>query len=820
MNSIPDEITIAAKKGITILCKSQSQVNEIKRIVAKDKLRAFTLENWLNFKGAKALDSSIIFNKNEIKLIIKEFLKSDKNPIENFNLGKTSNLIYDALLTLKLNQTTSEINTPLEKKLLECTEDFINKFCLDNKASWLATNIKATLETESCELPNTILMYEINPNKEPALIRNAITSLSHKANIRFVSSHNLNVTMPIQTKCITVEEEIDSCINFCIGKAEKNNTTIAITSPIYNEIKILFEKEFLRKKGLLSININDVLNTEQSTSLFNTNIGKQALKIINEIELNEQVSSKEVFQFLLTEIHKNLTAKPLELHSPIDLNIDNKCQNYDTSETTHEAEEQINLTEMFTENEITLDEFESFSEFQIDNYSDKFDEYENEINKEAFEFTAIIDLLAKINTFNITNTLFTKEEIISFYSDEMKKTKVKGKLHHPITFKKIEDIKGLNFDYIWVLGANAENWDNLNKENPLIKEHDNQNNNITEIIKQLKSQCYELIISHSMFNEDAPLLPPIEIDKYAEFSPKKNKYEVRKKQLINIEKVCDTYTNEHSFDHQNPCTVEFINQFKQCPFRANINASIKNGNINKWQSKRHKIITESLALFWRKFRGSINAKKYDTDYLTRTAIKIIQDTTQKRLKDEDEWYIENEKQIITIAILQNINKDLKRRFMLTSNQSAFTVELDGKFLKIPVDRVELAEEKETYRKFKHNVCISEKEMIKSASQGINITDFLLPALTLLPNVKAISQLEINAFANTYNTISDENSKIPNSLDGRLQNKTYSELCETWKGEIKSALTNLQSGFSINRPDKVATCRNCKYKAVCRINEDT
>ncbi len=820
MHTVPEDVIFAAKKGISVLCKTQSQLNEIKKNTNGAKCRVALLENWLSYRGQKFLNKEKTLTQIETILIIKKFLQSESNPIKNFDLDKTSRIIYRAIDVIELHEYSETIPDSTEKKLLSAAIKYIDDYCEENKVTTIYKNIRSVIDIDKEELPNSLILYGINTNEEPKLIKQTLTKLSEIIGITSCQNNNLSITTALVAECKTIDDEINQCINFCKKITEGTNKTIAVTSPIYSAIKNTFETEILRKELTLSENINDVINTEPTKTLFQTDIGKQTLEIIKNIKNAEPIPSDEAFQFTLTEIHKALTKAPMQLSSPIEHTLDNS----EIHECTHiEKTIEDNNDEAITiesDDVISIDEFEAYFEQFSELEYHQTENNLNDQNQEAEEFNLVIKALAKVNIYKVAPLTFDSSELLDFYTEQFKKTKIIKSQDHQITFKNINDITGLNYDHIWVLGANVEYWQKINKSNALLPEDINAHVNSDELINNLKSQCYELIISFSNYADDAPLLPPTQAHDLIPFSPDERKYPVNKPQTTPIETVCDTYTNEYEFNHENPCNIELLNKFKQCPFKANMENTLKNGVLNKWEDERCRIIKLSLTLFWRKFRGSINARKYNSDYIEKAADKIIEKSTKQIIKSKDEWFIQNEINIVSKIIKKNIQNDLKRRFILTSNAASHTIEINNMFLKVPVDRIELAEEVDTYNKFKHHISISHNRTSKAAWQGLNISDFLVPAQSLIPKVKATSELVLNSSSQEYHTFHDENSHIANSYNAKNHSKTYTEMTNIWRVEIERTLDKLQSGYAFNMPNKTSACRTCKYKSVCRINENT
>ncbi|MDP2564366.1 hypothetical protein [Pseudoalteromonas marina] len=821
MKTIPEEVIFAASRGVTILCKSHQQVDEIKKNLGNTKCRAATLENWLNFKGKSHLGIEKTLNKNETLLIIKKYLESAENPIENYHLEKTSSTIYEAINQIEYDKEHENIPANKAGDLIKGAIKYINAFCSENKVSTKFKNIKTAHNVDNESLPNKVILYGINLKDTPKLIKEAVERLSTKIETTFIYSNNLSITTGLVTACKTIDDEINQCINFCIEKSQINNTTIAITSPIYSTIKETFFTEYLRKTNNLASVINESINTDTTKTLMNTDIGKQIIAILNDIQLDSAVESEFAFQFILTSIHNTLAKQTIKIESPIEHTLEVDKTENNTPPNYLEREKNDTENNIEYDDEISFDEFEQFSReiseyeyYELDSYDNKSE------NNEIDEFKNVIQALSKINEYKISPRTFTKNELIEFIKTEFKRTKIKTDSNHKITFKNINDIEELNYDYIWILGSNIENWDNKNKDNPLLSDGSKAEKNHNELISKLKKQCYELILSYSEFADDSPLLPPNQIDMLIPFSADKKLYELKKIRTVETETVIDTYTNKYNFDHENPCHIELLNKFRQCPFRASADFTVKNGNISRWEDERSRIIKLSLTLFWRKFRGSINAKKYNSDYIDSAINKAIKQAAKQIIKSKDEWYVENEIQLVQETVSKNIEQDLKRRFLLTSNATSHTVELNNLFLKIPVDRIELAEEIDSYNKYKHHVCLTNKQTNRNNWQPPSISDFLIPAQTLIQNVKASSELLINKEKSFYQTFGDENSTIPNSYNAKNPNISYKQMTEFWKAEISGALDLLQSGFAINQPDKPSTCNNCKYKVACRINEST
>lgn len=821
MNTVPEEVLFAAKRGISVLCKTHSQLKEIKKTIGGAKCRVAVLESWLSYRGQKFLNKDKTLTKNETILIIKSFLNSDQNPLKNFNLEKTSETIYQAINIIKLNDCIKTLSNSPENELIKTAIKYIDDYCDKNDVTTVYKNISSTIDIDKQDLPNSLILYGVDTNKEPTLIKNTLDKLSEITDITFHQNNNLSITTGLSAECKTIDDEINQCINFCIKLTQNTSKTIAVTSPIYNSIKDTFETEILRKKHMLSNNINEAINTEPTMTLFQTSIGKQVLGIINKIDNEEPINSDEAFQFTMTEIHKALTRSPLKISSPIEHTLENT--EIDELELNEEYTESNNQpkTDFESEDIIKIEEFEAyFEQFSDPEYPQAETEFNEQANQEINEFKLVIQALAKVNVYKIAPRTFKNDELFNFYSEQFKITKIITNHTHQITFKNIDDITGLNYDHIWILGGNVEYWQKMSKNNPLLSDEINSRINSDQLIQKLKSQCYELIVSFSNYANDAPVLPPTQIDELIPFSPDETKYTVNKTQTVITESICDTYTNEYTFDHMNPCNVELLNKFKDCPFKANMENTLKNGVISKWEDQRSRIIKLSLSLFWRKFRGSINAIKYDSNYIEKAADKIIEKSAKQIIKNKDEWFVQNEIKIVASIVKANIGNDLKRRFILTSNLASYTVEVNNMFLKVPVDRIELAEETGTYNKFKHHVCINNSKTSRNAWQGLNISDFLVPAQTLIPKVKATSELVLNSSTNEYHTFHEENSHIPNSYNAKTHSKTYKEMTEIWQVEIERALEKLQSGYAFNRPNKPVLCRTCKFKSVCRINENT
>lgn len=821
MNTIPEEVISAAKRGITVLCKTHSQLKEIKKILGSARCRVAVLDSWLSYRGQQFLNKEKTLTKNETILIIKSFLNSEKNPIVNFNLDKTSETIYQAINTIELNDCIKLMCNSLEKKLTTSAIEYIEDYCNKTGATTVYKNINAAIDIDKEELPNNLVIYAVNTTDEPKLIQKTITKLSEKIDITFTQNNNLSITTGLGAQCKTIDDEINQCINFCLKITQDTNKTVAVTSPIYNSIKSTFETEILRKKQTLSDNINEVINTEPTKTLSQTNIGKQILEILKNIGNEEPIRSDQAFQFTLTEIHKKLTSNPLQISSPIEHTFV-KTETDEFTRNEKDTEGNDPLTSFFEiEDAINIDEFEAyFEQFSDPEYPQTETDFNEQANQEIEDFELVIQTLAKVNIYKIAPRTFKNEELFNFYSEQFKRTKITKNYTHQITFKNIDDITGLNYDHIWVLGANVEYWQKMTHTNPLLPVEINTRINTDELLLKLKTQCYELIVSFSNYANDAPLLPPTQVNELISFSPDDTKYQVNKPQTTITETVCDTYTNEYTFDHMHPCNIELLNKFKDCPFKANMENTLKNGVINKWEDQRSRIIKLSLSLFWRKFRGSINARKFDSNYIEKAADKIIEKSAKQIIKNQDEWFVQNEIKIVTNIVKVNIHNDLKRRFILTSNLASHTIEVNNMFLNVPVDRIELAEETDTYNKFKHHVCINNRRTSLNAWQGLNISDFLVPAQTLLPKVKATSELALNSSTNEYQTFHDENSHIINSFNAKTQSKTYKEMTAIWQVEIERTLEKLQSGYALNRPNKPVICRTCKFKSVCRINENT
>ena len=398
---------------------------------------------------------------------------------------------------------------------------------------------------------------------------------------------------------------------------------------------------------------------------------------------------------------------------------------------------------------------------------------------------------------------------------------------------------GLNFDSLWIMGMDQQNWPKAANPNPFIPIRLQKQFNLpgssaerelefcTRLINRFKRSAANIIFSYINQAEDRVIAPSALIADAAAIS-------TEKLDLANfIDPASQIYANRTNLITQQLSTADqhnhhvalmphetiqggsrLIEAQSLCPFRAFVEFRLNTTAAKKLEPGITKItrgilIHQILEQFWRQIKTSRQLRTQTTQQLQ----DIIQNTITAALKQAHipKHLHHIEQQCLTRLMHRWLEIEKNRDdFTVVATEKTLKTSIGGLVIKLRIDRIDRLENG-------HLIIIDYKssKVLPAASDwlGARPTSVQLPLYCIATDkLHGLALAQVNAQSLKLKTIdlAELTANTPNAT-----NWDWQQLTNHWRSVLEQLAQNFVCGHAKVDPLNPQTCQTCAFGLICR-----
>jgi len=828
MNLVPQELVQLALNGYLVICANNRQFLELKKDIEPHLEsrpdfypKIATLKSWAKYQFELNYPDFKIITDFQSTVLFEKIISSHPQGEDISNIPSAAVLATSALNTVSSynipeDELTSET---FESELFSVWLKTFQEHCVKRK---LVPEVKATpmvsdlFSNDDFHVSKRVCFYGFL--KTTPIENILIDKLKdHAGTFSEINELSLSVSKPLNLKCNAISDEITQCVAFVKELQDRNeDITICITSPILSEIQDELSYAILRQFSSLTKQLDETCHSSLGEPLFDTP-EIQSLLFINELYEKKTLTP---FEYDYIKASDAISSEFL-----------NKIESNECNDANEFIEDYTKINTFFAHSEKIQ---------KLIEHIDWCGNSEPRHEQIKAKLTEVIELLSTCDITNQTishsNYLFKLTEILQTTPFKLNNTK-----HHNIHILGIYETIGLNFDHVWVIGANADYWPNKIKANKLIAQSVSERYEVVlkdkketqlfeDITNRLIASCYELYFSYSSYQGEKELLPPSFFKSSTELHVNKNEIFFLPNTKISSENVDDSFGTTIEDNSKCPKGTRYIESHNNCSFMSHYTCRFD--SINKIddasfaENKAHGDLTHNvLEIFWSQYKSTDNVKKLAPQELQNEILRVIDKTISEYEGHASlpSWFFENEKWRLKQMISDFISLEMKRNFVVEDVEKKVYLTVENLKFTLFIDRIEIETVFGKDKELKLRLVSDHKTGKETPSDW-----FKIPCPK--PQLPIYSTIE-NVDGAVFNIIRDDDISYKGFVrDGlgksfkittpRIGNTTWEQQKNIWSESIKKSVSSLKSGFSVPSPLKPTTCTFCSLQRVCRINENT
>jgi ATP-dependent helicase/nuclease subunit B len=402
------------------------------------------------------------------------------------------------------------------------------------------------------------------------------------------------------------------------------------------------------------------------------------------------------------------------------------------------------------------------------------------------------------------------------------------------------EANGINFDNLWIMGVDENNWPRPPKPNPFIpiaiqKElslpHCSMERELQfcqTLIDRYKRSATEIIFSYVKEADDQTIPPSPLIADVSETSPAElnltkptfSSEKIYRSKLI--EKVSDNYTsniNLSELEHTPSGLIEFQSL---CPFRAFMRFRLKTEETKKpsfgiSKIDRGLIIHGVLEKFWQKAKNHKNLCDMGQEKLELIALECISEELDKHNLTKPIHDLEKKCLVRHLNRLFALEKE-RYPFTVIATEKRVTIKLANLPISLRIDRIDQLQDGKTllldYKTGKK--LPSAFDWFKPRPENIQL---LLYSLAV-DQAEGMALIQINSEGTKFKNFKMEDlAAILRKIDPVVYDKkeiTWAELLKYWQKILNSIAEEFGQGCAKVSPSSLQICKQCSFALVCRI----
>ncbi len=820
MRLIPDELIQLALHGYLVVCANNRQLMELKKelephVESRENFypKISTIDSWAEYQFRRHFESFQIITKYQTTSLLEQIIALTAQDFEISNIPATAKVAATAITQIQSHRcSTDELTADTleteafikwyEMFLLHCEK---RNFVTLEEAKW---NIVEKFENPDFHISKRIVLYGFHkktPNEE-ALIA---CFENHTSNITHLNELNLRIQAPLKAECNDINEEISRCVGFIKQQQQINpDATICVTSPILSDIREQLTYKLLCEFGSLLQPLDSICHSSFGDPLFDIP-EIQALLLTIDYEQGATLSNKDNDYIELSKSFK----EPLPERSGEIFKISEDTL-FESGFHCEILQEHITYYRWCTSDDSRLEQIRAKLE----------------------------ELLEIISTGDVTNRPISHKDFMFKLKELLQSTpfKLRNNYTHKLFVFGIYETIGLNFDHIWVIGANGNYWPNRIKPNPMISKHvadryqlvlkdEKETTFFKELTSRLINSCYELYYSYSKYCEDRELLNPsfFSSEHSIFFDPVETSFLPENK--VKTERVDDTYIQEMSFGDNCPRGTQYIKNFNLCPFKAHYSSrysAVKEDMADSFlESKAHgDLVHHTLEQIGKELTTSkqINAKTSDELFKIVRNATVIAINAYKTDSKLPNWFFDNEVHRITSLVMSFMELEKLRNYEVESIERKVKLTIGGLKFTLFIDRIEKESIQSGDTSEVLRIVSDHKTGRENASEWFKspCPEPQIPIYTMVKDVDGALYNIIRDDEVAYKGFVRDGHGVKMGLSNRPKRVEWKSQLDQWHTELEQSAVGIREGYSKPLPLNTKACEYCNLTRVCRVNEAT
>jgi len=413
---------------------------------------------------------------------------------------------------------------------------------------------------------------------------------------------------------------------------------------------------------------------------------------------------------------------------------------------------------------------------------------------------------------------------------------------------------GMQFDRVWVLGANADALPAPTSKNPFIPlnvqkklqlPHSTPEWELTQtqnLLSQLRTQSKSIVFSYPLWDKDiavrkSPLLNKYsnKIEKHASLKPDKPDDPSKTENFLesfeeNIE--IPVSPKEIAFKRKSwsRSGYRLIKNQSNCPFRAFAAHRLDLDLISVpetdfEESERGILVHNALESVWNELKNFSQLRNHLENGQLKDLIKNKVDQVSEKINDslkDQSRFVELEKKRVVALIEQWLKSEgLRENFEIFGLEYAETIQLAGLDLNVRVDRIDRLSDGSQFIIDYKTGTVNTSDWFQERIQEPQLP---LYAIKLRPAGIAYARVIKDPKTVNFSYLAKDPSipdlpNAPTSYEKKTDISEWEHLLNYWEGCLSSLATNFLNGKTEIDPFRPgATCKNCGYQSLCRIAE--
>ncbi len=399
---------------------------------------------------------------------------------------------------------------------------------------------------------------------------------------------------------------------------------------------------------------------------------------------------------------------------------------------------------------------------------------------------------------------------------------------------------GINFDYLWIMGVDEENWPRIPKPNPFIPitiqkklslPHSSVERELhfcKTLIERYKRSAKEIVFSYVKQCEDRTVAPSSLLIDIPDITIQDLNLA---KNQSSLEKIyCSKLLEKRTDDCAPPLAPNEIIQAPSrlvelqslCPFRAFVEFRLKTKEFKKPNVGISKIdrgitIHSILEEFWQKTKNHKNLCTLSEEGLQKTILECTEKHLAKLNLPTPLHELEKKHLLPLLTKLFLIEKE-RHPFTVIATEKPVEIKLSTIPLKLRIDRIDrLNDDKILLLDYKTGKKLpSTFDWFKPRPENIQL---LLYSLTT-DAIEGLALMQINAEATKFKNIGLAEitaSLHTNDIASHFKNGiTWHELLKYWRDILTKIATEFAIGHAAVTPASPQACQQCNFDPICRI----
>lgn len=424
----------------------------------------------------------------------------------------------------------------------------------------------------------------------------------------------------------------------------------------------------------------------------------------------------------------------------------------------------------------------------------------------------------------------------------------------PIQIIDFTNAAGMQFDHVWILGANADSLPVASSPNPFIPIHIQKELNLPHsspewelnltqnLLSQFQSQSKSINFSYSLWDKDIATRKSPLINRYSDITEKPSFFKSEKldsqpKTEILLESFEENIevpvsAEEISTKRKNWSSVGYrlIKNQSNCPFRAFAAHRLDLEPIpvpetDFEESERGILVHKTLESIWNELKNSHKLRDIiennQLQDLIKNKIEEVSEKISDSLKNQIQFVEIEKKRVASLIEKWLRNEDLREPFEISGLEHFETINLAGLDLNVRVDRIDqLSDDSQLIIDYKTG-SINTADWFQERIQEPQLP---LYAIKLKPAGIAYARVVKDPKTANFSYLSKEPSipqlpNAPTSYEKKTGIVEWEHLLNYWEACLSSLATNFLNGKTEIDPFRPGiTCKNCGYQSLCRIAE--